>query len=514
MAAARRNRKGTTVRGRPVSGTRRSGAVGTRRRGSVGTTRREGRVGTRSRAPVSGGGGRGIFVFLLMLIGVLGGGAAFALREDIGALLKGDGTSNGNSTDPVIAPIVKPPVEDPVVKPPIEDPIVEPPVEDPIIKPPNARDEGEALAAIGKGEAAFADGKFAPARALFGQVELMECKPETRKKAAALAKRCAAFVQLVGNLTISTMATEKTCRIKIRGRSAIEGFVEKLPDGSYKIIQTDGKSRVTFTLKATQVESVTPVSPEAKRQRLLTELKRRRGRVRDQTPVAVYDLAAFAWEHALRREAAAEFSRAYDLAEAKGQDLVSIVWNDQADRLLGHARWYETVGRVDMARPYCEDIIRFYPESKAGADAKALLRRLKDPAASRPKTFAVETDETKPETPKTNPDRPIRVADHSGRRPTRVKVRVESIKSATMGTELAKADAAFKTGMEAYMEGLRLHRDGGNFVPSMREARRYFGKALPLYQKAAEREPGNGRLQKRAQEIGFYYHQCGRMLPI
>ena len=237
-----------------------------------------------------------------------------------------------------------------------------------------------------------------------------------------------------------------------------------------------------------------------------------RGGVREATPVAFYELAVFAWEHALQREAAALLGKAYDLAEAKKQDLVLVVYNDQAGRLLGHARWYDTVGRGEWAKRYCDDIVRFYPESDVCDDAKALLARLNGETAAAPRTFEVKTSEPEKAPPKPEPgeEGPIKVRppDPREREPS-VEVRVQS-----MGPELAAADAAFKAGMEAYMEGLRLHRDGGNFVAKMREARRHFGKALPLYQKAAEREPGNGRLQKRAQEIGFYYHQCGRMLPI
>jgi hypothetical protein len=259
------------------------------------------------------------------------------------------------------------------------------------------------------------------------------------------------------------------------------------------------------------------VTAEDKRRKFLTELKRLRGRLKDQTPVTAYELAAFAWEHALTREAAQQFSRAYDLAEAEGKDLVRLVHDDQADRLLGHARWYETVGRADFAQPYCEDIVKFYPESRACADAKALLERLKDPAVAEAKTFTVETDRPAEEPPKPDSERtrPIKVRRPPPREePSKVTVRVETIASAASGGEMAAADAAFKAGMEAYLAGLKEHEAGRNFVPKMREARRHFGKALPVYQKAAEAEPNNAKLQRRARETGFYYHQTGRMLPL
>lgn len=498
------------------SPTRSRGAAGTRRRGPVGTTRREGSVGTHRSAAV--GGGKGVFLFLLALVVVVAGSAAFALREDLADLLSKPPGPTPPVVDPAIktppvAPVVKTPPDQPVVKVPPDPPVVKVPPDQPVIKvPPKARDEEDALAAIAQGESSLVEGKFAAARTHLDRVGMMECKPETLSRAVRLAKRAAAFVKLAGDLTVSPLATEKTFRIKIRGRNAVEGFVEKQADGSYRIVQTDGKSQLTFTLKESQVESIEPVAPEEKRRRFLTELERRRGQIREATPVAIYDLAAFAWERALQREAAGEFARAYDLAEAKGEDLVLVVYNDLAGRLLGFARWYETVGREDWARRYSEDIVKFYPESAALADAKAILDRLNGATASTPRTFEVRTDEVaeKPPEPDGGGKRPIKVSrsDPEAGGP-KVEVHIQS-----MGPQLAAADEAFKTGMEAYMEGLQAHKAGSNFVPKMREARRYFGKALPIYQKAAEAEPSNARLQKRAQEVGFYFHQSGRMLPL
>ena len=495
--------------GRPGGAAKRSPA-GTGNRPAVGTGHRPA-VGTGTRALAgtgphrSAGGAGGKVALLVVAMLVAGGvGAGLAFKDE----LFGAASRVTPPTPPRIPPRVTPPPPTP----PPPTPVPVPPTPPPPTPPPTpaGADNGAAEKAIAEGKNLLAKISYEAALRTLGSVETMKVSPELAKEAAALARKAQAFHKLTRDVKLRPDADQVISVLELADGKKLRGVVARKPDGSYSILTgTPGGGQMTLTLAAADVRDVKEIDPAERRAELKKALNTRLAKLGGAAaPPELFDVAVFAIENGLREESLAVLERAWDGAEAVRKDLVRLVAEDQAGKLLNLAIWSDSIGQEIYARRYCEKIRgnAMYQGTVFSADAEKMLAMLDERKGIKNYRPSVEVTGVQI----ANPDaKPAPAADPVAPAPEPPKpaptVRIATVSSKV---DINEANRLFSEGMNYYFKAMPGMAD---CKANQAEARTRLRKAQQLYEEAVKRDPDNSQLQSRMTDCNKYLYGIMKM---
>jgi len=490
----KQNGKRSTGARRPINGSRVNG----RKRTTAGMRAQQQKSGSMTV----------FFIVAMLLAAALGGGLAFK-DEIFGEKPKPVVTRPPASTTTRPPSTTTKPPPTTTTKPPTT--TTKPPTGT-TTKPPENLDNAAAERAISSGQSLLGKMQYKPAAGAFGKVAGIKCSLELSKKASELEMKAKAFDRISTKyVKVRADAGKKTQIVVLVGGREIKGVVTKKRDGSYTVLQgTSGGGQMTYTFKPHEIKSFKQVDPTVRIAELKDGVQKKVTRLGSTpAPAELVEVAIHALENGLKGEGHNLLERAWDGSrKLDGKSLLGLVAEHRARKLYSIADWYDSVSQEISARTYCQWILDEpeYKKTTWGAAARKLLAMMDQRKGIKNYKVTYKIEAPRAEIKKPDRLRPLATPPAPKSSP---RVTVASIRS--KGGNLSTADKLFREALGHYIKG-RPGRPRSNY--HLGQAGKRFRKAVAIYEKALQADPGNSSLKSRIQDCNMKIYHCAKMTTL
>ncbi len=426
-----------------------------------------------------GGGGAKLAIGIVVAaVAVVGGAVLFAMKDDLFPLEKPRRPAPPRKVERRVVPPPARKVEPVKPKPP-----------EPAPRAAVPEDEDRALGVLKLAESAMKECDFARAASLYSRVGSMNVSKKTAFDARSGSVQSATFRDVLDDIKRNPAATGKL-KIFILDDRRIEAALVSETADSYIVRKDKG---ITVPLPKAEVYRVEDVSEAKKKAKLLARFEKRKEELASRPQISPalrsYLTAEFAYRNRLIDEAYPALKEAYSHEE----NLRPVVLEYRAGKLLVHAIWYDSKDDSGSAKIYCNRILRDYPTTKRARDARELLARMD---ARAQKTTYRST---------------VRVIQREEQVPAKVEVSMISSNKEANAPAVAEGNRFFEDAMKEYVQGQPGKPQSNQHLKRSVEL---FDKAVEVYSKTLESDPGNTALENRLTDCQRYGYHARKMQTV